>query len=57
MEKVFSQGIVTMLNYYRDIRDGAEEFVFRFAYDNPWLDFIGSEAAPEKIGPREAGIP
>ena len=57
MEKALSQGMVTMLDCYRDIRDRAEELVFQSIYSNPWLDFMGPETAPEKIGLRETDTP
>ena len=48
MEETFSRLTTLGLNYYRDIRDQAQEVLFKSIYDNPWARFwLGGDPVPE----------
>lgn len=59
LEKQTSHHLTTMLNTYRDIRDAADEFMFKTIYRNPWLkaalDASGPDEAPD-AKPRDSEI-
>ncbi len=38
-EKTFSRMTTQALNYYRDVRDQTQEFLFKAIYDNTWSNF------------------
>lgn len=45
-ESLLSESTKIGLNYYRDMRDLSQEFVFKSIYDNPWLKLMfGSTAS------------
>ncbi|MCP4105724.1 MAG: DUF3141 domain-containing protein [Desulfobacteraceae bacterium] len=53
MEKTMSDGIITMLNCYRDIRDDATEYMFKSIYGNPMMKSLFPETQKEKMCPSE----
>jgi hypothetical protein len=53
MQKIFSDGVVTMFDAYRDLRDRTQEVLFDFIYANPWLDLL---FPPKGTSPAEKEI-
>lgn len=48
-EKCISESIVDGLNFYRDLRDGFCENLFRSVYENPWMKMLYPAPAPDSI--------
>ncbi|MGD9367871.1 MAG: DUF3141 domain-containing protein [Desulfobacteraceae bacterium] len=50
-EKSFSESMKIGLNYYRDMRDASQEFLFKWVYGNPWVKMLlGANGAPAIAG-------
>jgi pimeloyl-ACP methyl ester carboxylesterase/tellurite resistance protein len=39
-ETYFSNAVIAGLNFYRDIRDNVQEWLFKSIYENPWTGFL-----------------
>jgi tellurite resistance protein len=59
LETDLSENIKAALNLYRDIRDSAQELIFKAIYNNPWTTFWWGSAKPaldDGDGGREAAL-
>lgn len=43
VEEALSASVMAGLDWYRDTRDAAGEFIFRMIYDNPWTEMLFPE--------------
>jgi pimeloyl-ACP methyl ester carboxylesterase len=48
LEKVWSDGIIQMLDFYRDIRDATYEMTFFGIYGTPWMQRLGAPNAYQR---------
>jgi pimeloyl-ACP methyl ester carboxylesterase len=50
MEKIYSNALEFNLNFFRDVRDQSQEFLFKSLYDNPFTAFLFKEKKDESEG-------
>jgi len=53
MEKRFSDGVQILLDTYRELRDGAQESLFKAIYDNPWMKSLFPECVARPDAARQ----